>query len=264
MILVTAPAVMAFGATPCRAAGSSSSSSGPLTLAYRYVPGEVIRQTTRQVQLFRSESRPDLSGESMTVSRSEARVRDVDPNGTALLDELTTYEADEEKRDHRRFRTTRSGEILWVDIIAGEPSALQGGAIFAERPVRQGDAWRTRMKGSGGGPSYAIDLDVRLASLTGTGFDSRARLTLSGRMEAATVTAMLGESGIAQGIRGKECLVSGDVIFQVEAGKEISSRLDLQCDLEILGESGPPKPATLRISYETTNEGPLIPRLEAP
>jgi hypothetical protein len=233
-------------------------------LAYRYVTGETIRQTTRQTQAFTSASRSDLDGESTTLTRSVALVREVDASGAAILDEVTTYEGDEEKRDHRRFRTSPLGEILWVDIIAGEPSALQGGAIFVDRAVRPGDAWRTRMKGSGGGPSYTIDLDVKLEGITGDGFDAAAHLRLSGKMTAATVTSMLGEAGIAQGIRGRECRVSGDVVFRVEPGKEASSSLALDCDLELLEESGPSSPATLRLTYETTNDGPMIPRIEAP
>ena len=235
-----------------------------MKLAYRYVLGETIRQTTRQSQAFTSAGRPDLEGASTTVTRSEAIVRDLDANGAAILDEVTTYEGDEEKRDHRRFRTSPAGEILWVDIISGEPSALQGGAIFVDRAVRPGDAWRTRMKGSGGGPSYTIDLDVKLEEIAGSGFDAAAKLKLSGVMPPATVTSMLGDAGVAQGIRGRECRVSGEVVLRVEPGKEASSSLDLDCDLDLLGDSGPASPATLRISYETTNDGPMIPRIEAP
>jgi len=216
------------------------------------------------MQGFNAEGRPDLGGQSLTVSRSEARVLETDANGTAILDETTSYETDDERRDHRRFRTARTGRILWVDIISGEPSALQGGALFLEKPVRAGESWSTRMKGWGGGPSYTIDMTVKLDSIIGTGYDARAMLQLSGRMDAATVTAMLGSAGIAQGIRGKECRVSGEVVFRVEAGKESSSRLDLDCDLEMLGDSGPPTPGALHIAYETIDDGRSTPANPAP
>jgi len=262
--LILTSSILAAALLGVTAHGPAPAEPTAVKLAYRYVVGETIRQTTRQSQAFTSAGRPDLDGESTTVSRGEALVRDVDANGAALLDEITTYEGDEEKRDHRRFRTSPLGEILWVDIISGEPSALQGGAIFVDRYVRPGDAWRTRMKGSGGGPSYVIDLVVVLDAIAGSGPEATARLKLSGRMPSATVTSMLGDAGVAQGIRGRECRVSGEVVFLIRAGKEISSNLDLDCNLELLGESGPPAEATLRISYVTTNDGPLIPRVEAP
>ncbi|MBI3448827.1 MAG: hypothetical protein HY049_07940 [Acidobacteria bacterium] len=262
-ILTTLLFVLAAGAP-------SSGSAAPIAFVYRYAPGDSVVQTTRQSQSFVSEARPDLSGGATTQARSEAKVVDVDAAGSAILDEVAIGEGDaadpdaEPRRDHRRFRTTRLGEIVWVDIVSGEPSALRGGALFVNRPVRPGDTWRTRMKGSGGGPAYAIDLDVRFDSTSGEGWERTALFKLSGAMDAKAVTSMLGEAGVAQGLRGKACQVSGAIVFRILAGLEATSRLDLECDLELLGDAGPPTPASLHISYETTNEGPIRTKFEAP
>ncbi|HZE89773.1 MAG TPA: hypothetical protein VE404_09500 [Verrucomicrobiae bacterium] len=249
---------------------ASSGSAAPISFAYRYLPGDTVVQTTRQSQTFVSDARPDLSGGATTEARSEAKVVDVDASGSAILDEVSISGADssdpesEPRRDHRRFRTTRLGEIVWVDIISGEPAALRGGALFVDRPVRPGETWRTRMKGAGGGPAYTIDLDVRFDSTAGEGWDRTGLFKLSGTMDGPTVTSMLGEAGVAQGLRGKGCRVSGAMVFRILAGKETTSRLDLDCDLELLGDGGPATPASLRISYETTNEGPMERKIEAP
>lgn len=251
-------------ATSTPSPGHAKSAAPPVTLAYRYAAGQVLQQTTRQTQTFTSEARPDQSSEQISMLRVESRVVSVDADGTALIDEVTTLQEDPNRRDHKQMKTTRLGEILWVDIIRGEPTSLRGGALFVDRPVRPGDTWTTRLKRIGGGAAHEIALQVKLASVMGSGSKREASLLTSGRMDEAAVNAMLGGAAQEQGLKGKECLVTGDVTFNIEAGREISSRLELSCRLEQTSAQGPPAPATLKISYETGSEDPLIPSIPAP
>lgn len=233
-------------------------------LAYRYAAGQLLRQTTRQVQTVTSEADPSLDSESVSLARAEIRVIEVDGAGTAILDEVTRYEDDPEKVEHKRSRVTSRGEVLWVDIVRGEPSALQGGALFPARPVRPGETWKTRLTAGGAGPRYAIALDVKLIEVRTIGSRRIAALDLKGRMDPASSDAMLGESAHAQGIHGKGCRVTGSVSFDVEAGRDAASTISLECALEFEREGKPPAAATLLLAYETAPEGPIVPPIPAP
>jgi hypothetical protein len=118
--------------------------------------------------------------------------------------------------------------------------------------------------GAGGAPAWEIELRVTFESLSGQGRTATATLALTGRMDATAVTAMLGVEGAQQGLRGKECRATGEVKFEAAEGREASSSLTLECYIEVSGAEGPPTPAFLRIAYETTNDGPMIPSLPSP
>jgi len=120
------------------------------------------------------------------------------------------------------------------------------------------------VKGTGGGPAWFVPLEVTFKEIKGRGAEARAYLGLRGRMDAAKATAMLGPAAVMQGVSGVECIITGEVVFRVEAGREDSSRMDLDCALEVTRGDRPTVPATLKISYETTSEGSSIPSIPSP
>lgn len=251
------------------APSTSDTSQGAVTLTYRYSYGQVIRQTLRQEQSLVTTAGPEGAGEAVTIGHSEARVLLVDADGSATIDEVTTYEAppgqDEPRRDRRHYKVSARGEVLWMDILDGEHVPIPTEPLLPAKPVRPGATWPSQLKGGPRKAAYSIPLTITFGGIDGDGDDAIARLKLDGKVDTASLTTMLGQSTIDQGIVPKGCKATGETTMRLEAGADVTSRLSLECSLEInQGDGAVPMPATLHLVYQTTTEPSAQPRYACP
>src|SRR5262245_15063343 len=70
-------------AAPSTGTGGKAGPAGPVRLAYRWKEGQVLHQTSRQVQKMASEEDPSLNSDQFVVGKIVTKVVSVDASGTA-------------------------------------------------------------------------------------------------------------------------------------------------------------------------------------